>query len=254
MTGMRDLEGKSAIVTGAGRGLGRECATLFASEGARVIVADIDQASGEETVALIRESGGEALFSRTDVSRSEDVQTMVDLAVREFGRLDCAVNNAMAGIEKRKLADIPEEDWDRSIAVNLTSIYLCMKYQIRAMLASGSGSIVNVVSGNEHMGAANLSWYYTAKTGILGMTKSAALEYGRKGVRINALGPGVMETPLMTEALKTPKTREFLLSRCPIGRVGQPREVAEGALWLCSDRSSFVLGHTLVIDGGAVMA
>jgi NAD(P)-dependent dehydrogenase (short-subunit alcohol dehydrogenase family) len=251
---MSRLDGKVAIVTGAGQGLGRECARTFAHEGARVVVADVNRDRGDETVDLIRSAGGEAIFSYTDVSKPQDVRAMVRTAVETFGGLDCAINNALRSIPMRPLADIPEEDWEASIAVNLTGVFLCMKYEIQAMLERGGGAIVNVGSGNEHVGAAGLSHYYAAKQGMQGLTKCAALDYARRGVRINAIGPGVMMTPLMEAAFEDPERRAFLMSKSPLGRFVRPEEVAQAAVWLCTSEASLVLGHTLVADGGAVLA
>lgn len=251
---MGALDGKVALVTGAGRGLGRACAQIFVREGARVVVVDIQPQWGEETVQLIKDKGGEAIFAKTDVSRSEDVQNAVRLAVSTFGRLDCAVNNAVRDVGRKPLADISEEDWNNSIAVNLTGVFLCMKYEIRAMLESGSGAIVNVGSGNEFGAAPGVAWYLAAKHGLYGLTKVAALDYGTRGIRVNAVGPGVMVTPLMQESLaKDPKHLEFLNSLSAIGRFAKPEEVAEACVWLCSPAASYVHGHTLVADGGAVL-
>lgn len=250
---MGTLDGKTALITGSARGLGQATALSFARQGARVVVADIRHA-GEETVAMIREAGGEAIFVAADVSQSSDVQAMVQAAVNTYGGLDCAVNNAVLDIGPNPLADIPEEDWDRSIAVNLTGVFLSMKYQIRAMLEGGGGAIVNVGSGNEFGAAPGIAWYMAAKHGLYGLTKVAALDYAARGIRINAIGPGVMLTPLMREAVaRDPDHAEFLKNLSPMQRFGNPGEVAEAAVWLCSDAASFVLGHTLVVDGGAAL-
>lgn len=248
------LDGKVALVTGAGRGLGRACAQLFTREGARVVVADIQCDGGEETVKLIKGSGGEAIFTVTDVSRSSDVQAMVQAAIDNFGGLDCAINNAVVDIGPRPLAEISEDDWQRSIDVNLTGVFFCMKYEIQAMLKRGGGAIVNVGSGNEFGAMPGIAWYMAAKHGLYGMTKVAALDYAAQGIRINAIGPGVMMTPLMEEAAaRDPKHMAFLKSLCPTGKFARPENVAEAAVWLCTSASSFVLGHTLVVDGGAVL-
>jgi NAD(P)-dependent dehydrogenase (short-subunit alcohol dehydrogenase family) len=251
---MGTLNGKVALVTGAGRGLGRACARIFAREGARVVVADIQRDNGEETVKLIKDSGGEATFAAADVSRSADVQTMVRTAVDVYSGLDCAINNAVRNVGRHPLAELSEEDWDRSIAVNFTGVFLCMKYEIQAMLKRGGGSIVNVGSGNEHSAAPGLCWYLGAKQGIYGITKIAALDYGGRGIRVNAIGPGSMWTPaLREEAQKDPQHIDQLKALTPMRRLAEPEEVAEAAVWLCTDAASYVLGHTLVADGGAVL-
>jgi NAD(P)-dependent dehydrogenase (short-subunit alcohol dehydrogenase family) len=248
------LNGKVALVTGAGRGLGRACARIFAREGARVVVADIHHENGAETVKLIVDGGGEATFVAADVSRSADVQTMVRTAVDTYGGLDCAINNAVRNVGRHPLAELSEEDWDRSLAVNFTGVFLCMKYEIQAMLQRGGGSIVNIGSGNEHSAAAGLCWYLGAKQGIYGMTKIAALDYGARGIRVNAVGPGSMWTPaLREEAQKDPQHVDKLKALSPLQRLAEPEEVGEAAVWLCTDAASYVLGHTLVADGGAVL-
>lgn len=251
---MRALEGKVALVTGAARGLGRATAQTFAREGARVVVADVRRDLGEETVALIKEAGGDATFVAADVSSSRDVQDMVRVAVERYASLDCAVNNAALDVGPHPLAEIPEDDWHRSIAVNLTGVFLCMKYEIRAMLEKGGGAIVNIGSGNEHGCAPGIAWYIAAKHGLYGLTKVGALDYAARGIRINAVGPGVMITPMMQQAVeKDPKNLEFLKGLCPTGRFARPEDVAEAAVWLCTDAASFVIGHTLVVDQGAVL-
>jgi NAD(P)-dependent dehydrogenase (short-subunit alcohol dehydrogenase family) len=251
----RLLEGKVALVTGSGRGLGRACARVFSREGARVAVVDFDRAGGEETVRLIEEAGGEAIFIEADVSKSADIQQMVVTTVATFGGLDCAINNVVCNIGRTPLAEIDEADWDRAEAVNITGYFLCMKYEIRAMLERGGGAIVNIGSGNEHSAQPGLSWYLGAKKAIYGMTKCAALDYGSRGIRVNAIGPGSMWTPALREtAEKIPLHVEQLAAMSPMGRIAEPEEVAEAAVWLCTSRASFVLGHTLVADGGAVLA
>jgi NAD(P)-dependent dehydrogenase (short-subunit alcohol dehydrogenase family) len=251
---MGALDGKVALVTGSGRGLGRACAQIFAREGARVVVVDVQRELGAETVQLIESGGGAASYVHADIARTADVQAMVRHAVNTYGGLDCAINNAVINIGRHPLADITEEDWDRSLAVNLTGVFLCMKYEIRAMLERGSGAIVNVGSGNEHSAKPGLAWYLGAKQAIYGMTKIAALDYAARGIRVNAVGPGSMWTPsLRAEAAKNPKHVEILQNLTPLKRLADPMEVAEAAVWMCTPAASYVLGHTLVADGGAVM-
>jgi len=251
---MTDLQGKVALVTGSGRGLGRACAMTFAREGASVAVVDLDRATGEETVRLIEEAGGRACFIAADVGRAEDIERMVSETVRTFGRLDCAVNNAVCNIGRSPLADIAEDDWDRALAVNITGVFLCMKYEIQAMLERGGGAIVNIGSGNEFSAQPGLSWYLGAKQASYGMTKCAAIEYGEKGIRINAVGPGSMWTPALRQtAEEIPQHVERLSAMSVLKRLAEPEEVAEAVVWLCSPKASYVTGHTLVADGGAVL-
>lgn len=251
---MATLAGKVALVTGAGRGLGRACTQIFAREGAKIVIAEIDAASGEETARLIRQSGGEAISVEADISKSADVQRMVQTAVDTYGGLDCAVNNAVFNIGRHPLAEISEEDWNRSISVNFTGVFLCMKYEIRAMLARGAGAIVNIGSGNEHTAMPGLSWYLGAKQGVYGLTKVSALDYGAKGIRVNAIGPGPMWTPALREtAASIPHHLDNHIAHIPMRRIADPEEIAEAAVWLCSPASSYVLGHTMSVDGGYVL-
>lgn len=252
---MTQLKDKVALVTGSGRGLGRACAQVFAREGARVVVADIDPEGGHATVELIKANGGDAMFVQANISRPDEVRNMVGTAVAAYGGLDCAINNAIYGINRHPLADIDEDDWDKALAVNFTGVFLCMKYEIQAMLGRGGGAIVNVGSGNEHSAKPGLSWYLGAKQGMYGMTKVAALDYAKQNIRINAIGPGTMWTPALREqAQMNPKHIEMVQSYSPLGRIAEPEEVAEAAVWLCTSMASYVLGHTLVADGGAVLS
>lgn len=251
---MTTLVGKVALVTGSGRGLGRACARIFAREGASVVVVDLNPVDGAETVQLIEGAGGTATFVEADVGRSADIQRMVDFAVGTYGGLDCAINNAVCNLGRQPLADISEEDWNRGMAVNVTGVFLCMKYEIRAMLARGGGAIVNVGSGNEHSSMPGLAWYLGAKQATYGFTKCAALDYGADNIRVNAIGPGSMWTPALRQtAREIPGHVETLAARSPLKRLAEPEEVAEAAVWLCTDRASYVTGHTLVADGGAVL-
>jgi NAD(P)-dependent dehydrogenase (short-subunit alcohol dehydrogenase family) len=251
---MGSLDGKVALITGAAGGLGRASARIFAREGAKVVVVDIQREAGQETVDLIRKAGGEAMFVRADVSDSTDARAMVQAAIETWGGLDCAMNNAAIDVHRGPLAEISVEDWQRSIGVNLTGVFLGMKYQIPAMLDRGGGSIVNVSSGGGLVGAAGIAPYIAAKHGILGLTKVAALDYGKRGIRTNAILPGAMWTPLLRAAAEQePQHIERLQAMHPIGRLAEPEEVAEAAVWLCTSAASFVLGHSFSVDGGYVI-
>jgi NAD(P)-dependent dehydrogenase (short-subunit alcohol dehydrogenase family) len=248
------LEDKVAIVTGAAGGIGRASARAFAREGARVAVVDIDDEPGHETVELIRQTGGEAAYVHADVSRSDEVQAMVATTVSTFGRLDVAHNNAGIAVGGQPLADTPEEDWHRAIDVMLTGVFLCMKYEIPEMLKAGAGAIVNTASGAGLVGYPGTSGYVAAKHGVVGLTKVAALDYGRLGVRVNAVCPGTVWSPMVHDTVDgDPAIEEYLVGLHPIGRIGQSEEVAEAAVWLCTDAASFVLGHAMSVDGGYVI-
>lgn len=245
-----ELYGKVAIVTGGGSGIGRSCAELFARDGAKVVVADIDEDGGNKTVDLIRGVAGEALFVKTDVSKAADCEAMVNKAIAHFGRLDYACNNAGIGGEVALLADYSIEGWQKVIAINLSSVFYGMKYEIPAMLESGGGAIVNTASILGEVGFALSSAYVAAKHGIIGLTQNAAIEYSAQGIRVNAVAPGFIETPLLNAAESDPDTIKMLVSLHPIGRLGKPEEVAELVVWLCSDKASFITGSAYPIDGG----
>lgn len=251
MTGL--TENKIALVTGAGSGIGRAAAQIFSREGAKVAVADIDVAGAEETTSMITDAGGDAFYIRADMSKAEDVEAMVTAVVAKYGRLDCAYNNA--GIEGAlaTTADYDESDWAPVIAINLTGVWLCMKYEIPQMLKVGGGAIVNTSSAAGLLGAPRMPAYVASKHGVVGLTKTTALEYARSGIRVNAVCPGIIETSMVGRLKEQrPKMFQKIESGEPIGRMGQPEEIAETAVWLCSERASFVTGHAMAVDGGIV--
>jgi NAD(P)-dependent dehydrogenase (short-subunit alcohol dehydrogenase family) len=248
------VEGKVVLVTGAGSGIGRATAQLFAREGAGVAVVDNVVASGEETVRLITAAGGHAKFIQADVSQARQVEAMVLHVVEIFGRLDCAHNNA--GIEGSvvSLAEYPEEDWEHIINVNLKGVFLGLKYEIAQMLKQGGGgAIVNTASVAGLVGFAGLAGYVSSKFGVVGITKVAALEYAKAGIRVNAVCPGVIRTPMVQRLItEQPEMEAGLLAGEPIGRLGEPEEIGEAVVWLCSGRASFVTGQAFAVDGGWV--
>ncbi|MDG2003796.1 MAG: glucose 1-dehydrogenase [Novosphingobium sp.] len=248
---MASLEGKVALVTGAGRGLGLACTKLLAREGAKLVIAEIDEQTGEQAAQAIRDSGSEAVFVRTDISSSAEVQAMMRCAIDSFGGLDCAINNAVRFIDRKPLADISEQEWADTCNVNISGTFLCMKYEIQAMVERGGGAIVNIGSGRENTGQAGLSWYLGAKQAIYGMSRCAAVDYAEQGIRINAVAPGAMWTPALREtAEKRPGHTDAHLEHIPMRRIAEPEEVAEAAVWLCSPAAGYVTGVTLSADGG----
>ena len=249
----RWLENKVALVTGGSSGIGRASALAFIREGAKVVVADVNVDGGEETVKIIREVGGESIFVRTDVSKATEVEALVSKAVETYGRLDCAHNNAGVGASHRLMADCTEEDWDRIISVNLKGVWLCMKYEIQQMLRQGKGAIVNTASAVGLVALKRFPIYTASKHGVVGLTKAATLDYANAGIRINAVCPGTILTPLVKGAFaREPELEAESLALHPMGRMGTPEEVAEAVVWLCSDAASFVTGHAMTVDGGWV--
>lgn len=247
------LNGKVALVTGGSSGIGRATALALAREGAKVVVADVMVEGGQETVRLLTATGGQGLFVKTDVSRATEVEALIARAVATYGRLDCAFNNA--GVEGAFVttSEYSEADWDRVLTINLKGVWLCMKYEIAHMLRQGGGAIVNTASGAGLVGVPNLSAYVASKHGVVGLTKTAALEYAKAGIRVNAVCPGVIQTPMVARLTSNrPDLSEALVAAEPMGRTGRPEEVAAAVVWLCSDAASFVTGHALSVDGGYV--
>jgi NAD(P)-dependent dehydrogenase (short-subunit alcohol dehydrogenase family) len=245
---MGRLDGKVAIITGAGAGMGRAAAILFAKEGAKVVVACRTVEAGEETVKMIKEAGGEAKFVKADVSKADDVKNMVKKTVDTYGKLDVIYNNAAILGRAAFTENITEEEWDKIMAINLKGVWLGMKYAIPEMLKNGKGSIINTASQCGERGTRNLGAYSASKGGVLALTRVTAMELAKKNIRVNALNPGIIATPM---ALTLPKEeQEGFAAIIPQGRLGRPEEIAYAALFLASDESSHVTGHALVVDGG----
>lgn len=244
------FDGKCVLVTGAGSGIGRATALAFAAEGARLVLSDVNEANGRATAAAAQEHGVEAEFVRADVARAADCAALVERAVSRFGRLDVAFNNAGINIAPAPIADIDESAWQRIVGVNLTGVFLCMKHEIAAMKRTGGGSIVNTASVGGLIGTAGVTAYCATKHGVVGLTKSAALDHIRDGIRINAVCPGGTRTAMLVEWFKDPEVERAALAGTPIGRMADPAEIARAVLFLASDESSFMVGHALVADGG----
>lgn len=247
------FDGKVALVTGGGSGIGQATALAFARAGAKTVVADVDRDGGAQTLAAIVAAGGSGIFIEADVSRAEQVRHLIDATVAQYGRLDCAFNNAGIQGELCPTVDCSEENWDRITGINLKGVWLCMKYELAHMLSRGSGAIVNCASNFGLVGSVGMPAYSAAKHGVLGLTKTAALENARAGVRVNAVCPGPVHTPLVDRIVATqPEVLQAIEAREPIGRMGRPTEIASSVLWLCSDDASFVTGAILSVDGGYV--
>lgn len=250
---MSMLQDKVAVVTGAGAGIGEAAALAMAREGATLVLADVNAGTGEQTLVKIREQGGEATFIPTDVSQPEQVARLVEAAVSTYGSLDCAFNNAGIDGALAPLDEVDIDEFDATLAVNLRGVFLCMKYQIPAMEQTGGGSIVNMSSVMGLVGSPKIGAYCAAKSGVLGLTKSAALDCALRGVRINAVCPGAVETQMVSQIMDTtPDVLADVIAAVPMKRMASPLEVAETVIWLCSDRASFVTGAALPIDGAYV--
>jgi NAD(P)-dependent dehydrogenase (short-subunit alcohol dehydrogenase family) len=247
----KELEGKVALVTGGTSGIGRDTAILFAKAGVKMVVAGRRELEGQETIKLVRAAGGDGLFVKTDVSRAAEVDALIQKTVEKFGRLDIAFNNA--GIEGVwvPIVNQSEEDFDRTININLKGVWLSLKYEIRQMLKQGGGgAIVNMSSVVGLIGSSGAAVYCASKHGVLGLTKTAALETARNGIRVNAVCPAVVETPMADRIFGAPEVQKWVLGLHPMGRFGIPAEIAEAVVWMCSDRASFMTGQSLVLDGG----
>ncbi len=251
MSAASGFAGKAVLVTGGASGIGRAVVERLAADGARLVIADILAGEGERVADQVRQAGGEAVFVHTDVRHSDQVQAMVGTALDAYGRLDCAVNNAGVEHGLQALADFGEEDWERVQDINLKGVWLCLKHELPVMVRQGQGSIVNLASVAGLVGVALFGPYVASKHGVVGLTRTAALEYGRMGVRVNAVCPSAIRTEMFERSLADRRDlAEKLVRNSPMRRLGEPAEVAEAVVWLCSDAASFVNGHALTVDGG----
>jgi NAD(P)-dependent dehydrogenase (short-subunit alcohol dehydrogenase family) len=251
---MKKFNGKTAVVTGAGSGIGRASAIAFAKEGAKVMVSDIDTKGGEETLNSIQAFGGAAHFFQCDVSKSNQVENLMNEVINAFGRLDYAVNNAGISMRPGLTADLDEEEWDRVITINLKSVWLCMKYEIPRMINNSGGAIINMSSLAGIRGRGNTVAYSASKHGIIGITKTASLEYAKKGIRVNAVCPGLTESGMTAGLSQHKELAEMLIQKIPMGHMGLSENIADAAVWLCADSASFMTGQVIVIDGGETVA
>jgi NAD(P)-dependent dehydrogenase (short-subunit alcohol dehydrogenase family) len=250
------LAGKVMLVTGGASGIGRATALACAREGARLIIADLQEEGGQHTVHLITEQGGEASFVQTDVTQATAVEALIAQAVERYGRLDCAHNNAgisgrgIAGDHRALTAEYPDDRWHQVIASNLTGVWLCMKYELRQMLTQGGGAIVNTASIGGLVALPGNAAYVASKHGVVGLTRTAAVEYAKHGIRVNCVCPGYIHTPMTAPGMHDPNRMALMIASEPVGRMGDPTEVAAAVVWLCSDAASFVTGHAMAVDGG----
>jgi NAD(P)-dependent dehydrogenase (short-subunit alcohol dehydrogenase family) len=247
----QQFSGKVALVTGGASGLGRVSAIALANEGAKVIVADVMVCEGQGTVETIAGQGGQAIFVKADVTKSNEVEAMVQETLKAFGRLDFALNNAGIDGLRARTGDYPEEVWHQVIAVNLTGVFLCLKFELPAMLKQGSGAIINMSSVAGVTGFPGHAAYTASKHGVIGLTKTAAIDYAKAGIRVNAICPAYTRTPMLTRMLeKNPEFETKLISRVPLRRLGTAEEIARAAIYLFSEAAAFITGHSLVMDGG----
>jgi NAD(P)-dependent dehydrogenase (short-subunit alcohol dehydrogenase family) len=244
------VAGKVALVTGGGSGIGRQACLVFSREGAQVVVCDVALEGGQETVSQIEQAGGQATFIRADVAQAAEVEALVAKTVETYGRLDCAYNNAGIAGQTARVADDSEQNWQRILSINLKGVWLCLKYEIAHMLQQGGGAIVNTASDAGLIGLKRAGAYVASKHGVVGLTKTAALEYAKSNIRVNAVCPGPIDTPMLRGASE--RVIDAMAAAQPNGRLGQPREIAEAAVWLCSDAASFVTGHPMPVDGGYI--
>jgi NAD(P)-dependent dehydrogenase (short-subunit alcohol dehydrogenase family) len=248
---MNEFQGKIALVTGGTSGIGRAAAIAYAREGADVVVAGRRTAEGEETVRLVRAQGRQAMFVQTDVAQESQVQKLIGRTLEQFGRLDFAFNNAGTEQEPTPFLEQDEETYDRVMDINVKGVWLSMKFEIPAMLKTGGGSIVNTSSSLGVVGMPGVEIYVASKHAVIGLTKSAALEFGKEGIRVNAVLPAAIETDMLQRFVgDNPEARDYITAKHPIGRVGKSEEIADAAIWLSSSKSSFVTGHSLLVDGG----